>query len=850
MSKILIVDDSSMMRKMIRRTIDKIGGYNNILDAEDGLVAFNMIKADPEIKVIFLDVNMPVMSGYELVDKLKETKLIKQVNIIFASTEVANMKDGIIDDPDIAGAIPKPFKKGEFESVVVPILDVAFNNDKNKKVITYKIPDEVLVVDSGLAIRKLIKKELIKLGCENVIEAKDGQDALEVMCDFMETVKLIIIEMEMAHLGGLEFLDRMHLENVEVVLMVSEFDNAESLKSRYPILTDVLVKPFKKTGFLKCLLPILKRLDKNQSHITTPKIDLKTVEGKLISYNFNEDGNNIGLLLINGIEYKFYLRNWDILVKISNEKITELSLNAGNEKKSDDWITGKLLSFDEVTQGKIFISGEKSYQNELKFYTKTGINVTLQYPDNSFIGSYMDWDNPKISEYTTIKTTLELSNSSAKLENGIERVTKEINNQIVNKEKHAEAEVKLNLSIKQNIINIFEPFNEILDSSKKNIDKDAFTLPFIKVNYYLLYILYEEIVKYDGSVVNGILKHEKKEFEDLANMYKSLKRLLGLNSDVILNKVILKEQDSYMGKILRYKYFQTFVENSRLELEDIGKVIQSKKFILQKAVNKLSNEYKQNVKDVQDLEDRRQELKDIINISSLKQDAILNKLKVFTDEHSTKMMQEFRVLAKKYTNEFTIILDKKAFTFEKMLWNKVKESSVLQSSFSSEGYGNNSKTFLKRYIKNNMKKKSIDLLKQLDITYNYFNSSQETNILIIRSVQEKVLEIKELLEQEEKTFKAQGFASISLCLKNPLKVKPRLVIIEYGMREMDTKSFIKNFKRVNNLDSDTAFLIVFNFKSKDLLDAIESGVVNTKTKNYIKDPFKIDELIKKIQEFI
>ena len=70
MKKVLSVDDSGVMRRIIGRTVDVLG--YGFLEASNGLEALEIVAREhAEIALIILDVNMPEMDGFELLAKLK-----------------------------------------------------------------------------------------------------------------------------------------------------------------------------------------------------------------------------------------------------------------------------------------------------------------------------------------------------------------------------------------------------------------------------------------------------------------------------------------------------------------------------------------------------------------------------------------------------------------------------------------------------------------------------------------------------------------------------------------------------------------------------------------------------------
>jgi CheY-like chemotaxis protein len=82
--KILVTDDSKMARKMVIKTLtDLLQDSIEIHEAQNGLEALELYK---EIlpKITFLDLTMPVMDGFEALEKIKEFDRDAKVVIIFS----------------------------------------------------------------------------------------------------------------------------------------------------------------------------------------------------------------------------------------------------------------------------------------------------------------------------------------------------------------------------------------------------------------------------------------------------------------------------------------------------------------------------------------------------------------------------------------------------------------------------------------------------------------------------------------------------------------------------------------------------------------------------------------------
>jgi len=84
---ILIVDDSMVMRRIIKNTLIRLGiQEKEILEAEDGIEAYEKyIQNKDNIDTILTDWNMPNMNGLELVNKIRKDN--KNVKIVMITTE-------------------------------------------------------------------------------------------------------------------------------------------------------------------------------------------------------------------------------------------------------------------------------------------------------------------------------------------------------------------------------------------------------------------------------------------------------------------------------------------------------------------------------------------------------------------------------------------------------------------------------------------------------------------------------------------------------------------------------------------------------------------------------------------
>ena len=83
--KLLVVDDSSTMRRIIKNTLQRLG-YEDILEAEHGVEAWQIMDTTEGIQILITDWNMPEMNGLDLVKKVRADERYTSIPIIMVST--------------------------------------------------------------------------------------------------------------------------------------------------------------------------------------------------------------------------------------------------------------------------------------------------------------------------------------------------------------------------------------------------------------------------------------------------------------------------------------------------------------------------------------------------------------------------------------------------------------------------------------------------------------------------------------------------------------------------------------------------------------------------------------------
>ena len=118
----LIVDDSSVMRKIVERSLRQAGLESlAVLEAGSGVEGLDVLRTR-RVDIIFSDINMPLMDGLEFVRQLHAQKLAEGVPVVMITTESSeeHVKQAI--EAGAMGYIRKPFTADQVKRRVLPLL--------------------------------------------------------------------------------------------------------------------------------------------------------------------------------------------------------------------------------------------------------------------------------------------------------------------------------------------------------------------------------------------------------------------------------------------------------------------------------------------------------------------------------------------------------------------------------------------------------------------------------------------------------------------------------------------------------------------------------------------------------
>ena len=122
--KVLIVDDSQIAREMVKVQLTSLN-YIEIFEAEDHSQALKALEKQPNIKVVFLDINMPGVSGLITLETIRLNPAFSDLKVIMVTTESQKRRIMRAMRLGAVGYISKPFNAESFQSVKEIIESVA-----------------------------------------------------------------------------------------------------------------------------------------------------------------------------------------------------------------------------------------------------------------------------------------------------------------------------------------------------------------------------------------------------------------------------------------------------------------------------------------------------------------------------------------------------------------------------------------------------------------------------------------------------------------------------------------------------------------------------------------------------
>jgi PAS domain S-box-containing protein len=192
--KVLVAEDNHTNQEITKKILSDMGCVVEIVD--NGKDAVEMVERN-SYNIVLMDVTMPIMDGYEA------TKMILKIrpNLPVVALTAADREDERITCQEVGmvDIISKPLRKEDIRHVIA-----THARDMEKKDAKMLVNKSVLVVEDNMVNRELLKKIMSKLGCTNIIEAHDGQEAVRQVEKHKGNFDVVFMDCQMPKMDGYE----------------------------------------------------------------------------------------------------------------------------------------------------------------------------------------------------------------------------------------------------------------------------------------------------------------------------------------------------------------------------------------------------------------------------------------------------------------------------------------------------------------------------------------------------------------------------------------------------------------------------------------------------------------------
>ncbi|SRR5690554_3441293 len=119
--KILVVDDFSTMRRILKNLLRDLG-FSNVEEADDGTTALPMLKTG-KFQFLITDWNMPGMSGFDLLKAVRADNALKNLPVLMVTAEAKRDQIVAAAQAGVNGYVVKPFTAAVLKEKIEKIFE-------------------------------------------------------------------------------------------------------------------------------------------------------------------------------------------------------------------------------------------------------------------------------------------------------------------------------------------------------------------------------------------------------------------------------------------------------------------------------------------------------------------------------------------------------------------------------------------------------------------------------------------------------------------------------------------------------------------------------------------------------
>lgn len=248
--KVLIIDDSDLIRQRLSRFINSLGTSISVSEAstvEEGTKLLEILRPG----LLVLDISLPDGSGINILEFIKSNGLNPKV-VVFTNYPFEQIEKRCRE----LGALHFFYKATDYDRITETIREIINSAGNNSENLVMK---RVLVTDDSPTMRRMIISSLRDLSPLQYEQASSGLDAIEKLALFR--FDLVILDLNMPDMHGMEVLRfiRSHriYKDIPVVILTTRSDEQTRQEALQTGATRFETKPFVPSAFAENIRSVL-----------------------------------------------------------------------------------------------------------------------------------------------------------------------------------------------------------------------------------------------------------------------------------------------------------------------------------------------------------------------------------------------------------------------------------------------------------------------------------------------------------------------------------------------------------------------------------------------------------------
>jgi len=240
---VLLVEPSGTQQRIIQRELNSLGIVNVdcVNSAQEALDFISFSAPDVVLSAYYLS----DMTGSELLHTLREDEVNHEICFVLVSSVTDIHQLDTVRQAGVVAILPKPFDANDMKLALKATL--SHINPEAIQIENAHLEDlKILVVDDSALARKYIKKTLVSMGLDNITEAINGLEAVDILNSSL--FDLIVTDYNMPEMDGRELSayirQNSNQPSVPIIMVTSEHNKSRLAAVQQAGVSAICDKPF------------------------------------------------------------------------------------------------------------------------------------------------------------------------------------------------------------------------------------------------------------------------------------------------------------------------------------------------------------------------------------------------------------------------------------------------------------------------------------------------------------------------------------------------------------------------------------------------------------------------------